>query len=111
MTHSDYGVSMVITSTSSMQQPCASNWINGVERVDGMLKESINPATYEVIGSYPDNGLAMAMEAVAAASAAFRQSVWAHDQALRAKVLDKLAAAFERNRNRLQQMLSLENGK
>ncbi len=102
---------MAITSTSSTPGTCASNWINGVERVDGMLKESINPATYEVIGSYPDNGLAMAMEAVSAASVAFQQSSWAHDQELRARVLEKLAVAFERNRERLQQMLSLENGK
>ncbi len=89
----------------------AFNWINGVQRAEGALKDSIDPATCQVIGRYPDNGLAAARSAVAAATQAFRKTPWAHDQALRARVLEQLARAFERNRARLQAILSLENGK
>ncbi|CAB3913513.1 aldehyde dehydrogenase family protein [Achromobacter anxifer] len=89
----------------------AFNWINGVQRAEGALKDSIDPATCQVIGRYPDNGLAAARSAVAAATQAFRKTPWAHDQSLRARVLEQLARAFERNRARLQAILSLENGK
>ncbi len=89
----------------------AFNWINGVQRAEGALKDSIDPATCQVIGRYPDTGLAAARSAVAAATQAFRKTPWAHDQALRARVLEQLARAFERNRARLQAILSLENGK
>lgn len=89
----------------------AFNWINGVRRSDGSVKESIDPATYEVIGHYPDNGLEAATSAVAAAVDAFRETMWAHDHELRARVLEQLAQAFERNRDKLLDILSLENGK
>lgn len=89
----------------------ACNWINGVQRAEGALKESIDPATHHVIGHYPDNGLAAAKAAVAAASQAFRETAWPHDHELRARVLEQLARAFERSRARLQEILSLENGK
>lgn len=89
----------------------AFNWINGVQRAEGALKDSIDPATCQVIGRYPDNGLAAARSAVAAATQAFRKTPRAHDQSLRARVLEQLARAFERNRARLQAILSLENGK
>jgi betaine-aldehyde dehydrogenase len=102
---------MAVTQTSLPRLPHASNWIGGAERSEGALEDSINPATYEVIGRYPDAGLAAAIEAVTAASVAFRQTPWAHDHALRARVLEQLAVAFERNRERLLHMLSLENGK
>ena len=89
----------------------AANWINGIPRFDGVPKESIDPATYQVIGSYPDNGRAAAMAAVSAASQAFQRTLWAHDHELRARVLEEMAQAFERNRDRLLEILSLENGK
>jgi len=89
----------------------AYNWIGGVQRSEGPLKESLDPATYNVIGHYPDNGLTAARSAVAAAARAFRATPWAHDHELRARVLEQLARAFERNRQRLLEILSLENGK
>jgi len=89
----------------------AANWIDGQRVATGPQRESIDPATYAVIGSYPDNGLASARVAVAAASRAFRETAWASDHELRAKVLGQLAAAFERNRGRLLEVLMLENGK
>lgn len=89
----------------------ASNWIAG--RIDevGTSRESIDPATYAVIGTYPDNGLAAAKAAVAAASTAFRDTQWAVDHELRARVLEQMAQAFVRNRQRLLDVLMLENGK
>lgn len=89
----------------------AFNWINGIRSTEGVLKPSIDPATYKTIGHYPDNGLDAAKNAVAAAKNAFHHTLWAHDKALRSKVLKQLAAAFERNRDKLLEILSLENGK
>ena len=89
----------------------AYNWIGGVQRSEGPMSESIDPATYNVIGHYPDNGLLAARSAVAAAAQAFHATPWAHDHELRARVLEQLAQAFERNRDRLVDILSLENGK
>jgi acyl-CoA reductase-like NAD-dependent aldehyde dehydrogenase len=89
----------------------ASNWIDGARVALGAAHDSIDPATYAVIGSYPDSGLQSAQAAVAAASRAFNETSWARDHELRAKVLEQLAAAFERNRDRLLAVLMLENGK
>lgn len=89
----------------------AYNWVGGVQRSEGPMNESIDPATYNVIGHYPDNGLLAARSAVAAAALAFRTTPWAHDHELRARVLEQMARAFERNRDRLLDILSLENGK
>ncbi|WP_313319967.1 aldehyde dehydrogenase family protein [Stenotrophomonas sp.] len=89
----------------------AANWINGVPRFDGPLRDSINPATYEVIGNYPDDGLNAAISSVVAANRAFVHSQWAHDHELRARVLEQMAAAFERNYEALLDVLSQENGK
>lgn len=89
----------------------AFNWIDGQRLTQGARRESIDPATYQVIGHYPDDGLAAAKQAVAAAKNAFQASAWAHDNELRALVLEQLAQAFERNRDRLIHTLSLENGK
>lgn len=89
----------------------AANWIGGRRIREGVERDAIDPATYTVIGRYRDNGLAAARSAVEAAKRAFEETPWAHDAALRAKVLEQLASAFERNRDRLLDMLSLENGK
>ena len=89
----------------------ASNWINGQRVTQGARKESIDPATYNVIGTYPDDGLNAAKQAVIAAKKAFRETQWAHDNELRSIVLEQLAQAFERNRDRLIEVLALENGK
>lgn len=89
----------------------AKNWINGAFVSSASLSISINPATYERIGDYPDDGGAAAGSAIDAASRAFRGTAWAHDIEMRAKVLDQMALAIERNRDPLIDILSLENGK
>ncbi|ATD67777.1 aldehyde dehydrogenase [Luteimonas chenhongjianii] len=89
----------------------ANNWIDGSFVSSSKRSNSINPATYESIGDYADEGGAAAAAAIKAASGAFRGTGWAHDTELRARVLDQMAAAIEGNRDRLIDILSLENGK
>ncbi len=87
------------------------NWIDGTWVGAPDIRQSINPATYEVIGEYADGGLAAAPQAVEAATRAFRETSWAVDHGLRARVLGQLAEAFERNRDALLDLLATENGK
>jgi len=89
----------------------AKNWIGGEFVSSTKRSASINPATYDTIGDYADDGRAAAAAAIAAAGRAFRRSGWADDAELRAKVLDQMAAAIERNSERLIDILMLENGK
>jgi acyl-CoA reductase-like NAD-dependent aldehyde dehydrogenase len=94
-----------------MSKPHALNWIGGVF-VDSPIKGvSINPATYEEIGTYADGGLDAATAGIAAAKAAFQDSDWPRDKALRARVILALADAFEQNAQALINSLALENGK
>ena len=89
----------------------ASNWIDGPFVASSKRGRSIDPATYETIGDYPDDGGAAAQSAIEAAKRAFRGTAWRDDAELRARVLDQMASAIERNRERLIDILSLENGK
>ncbi|XXE08930.1 aldehyde dehydrogenase family protein [Pseudomonas sp. Z1-29] len=89
----------------------ALNWVDGEWVGSETIRESINPATYEVIGSYAEGGVETATAAIVAAKRAMRETNWAHDRKLRARVLDKLADAFERNRDELIKILYTENGK
>src|SRR6202166_1762016 len=75
------------------------------------VRPSIDPATYAVIGEYADGGLKAAHKAVEAAKRAFRETAWALDHELRARVLGQIADAFERNRNARLDLLATENGK
>lgn len=87
------------------------NWISGAFVTSSKRGRSIDPATYEAIGEYPDDGGAAARSAIEAAKCAFRQTAWRDDAELRARALDQMASAIERNRERLIDILSLENGK
>ena len=89
----------------------ALNWIDGAWVAASDVRQSINPATYEVIGEYADGGLKAAHKSVEAAKRAFRETTWAVDHELRARVLGQIADAFERNRNALLDLLATENGK
>lgn len=95
----------------NQNQHVALNWIDGEWIGSDTIVESINPATYEVIGTYADGNEDTAKAAIAAATRAMRESDWVHDRKLRARVLDKLADAFERNRDELIKILYTENGK
>lgn len=94
-----------------MNNTAALNWIDGKWMDSANHQDSINPATYEVIGSYADGGLPAATAAIASAKKAFETSPWKEDRILRAKVLNQLADAFERHTDALVEILSAENGK
>jgi betaine-aldehyde dehydrogenase len=89
----------------------ALNWIDSAWVAASDVRQSINPATYEVIGEYADGGLEAAHKTVEAAKRAFRETTWAVDHEVRARVLGRIADAFERNRNALLDLLATENGK
>ena len=89
----------------------AQHWIDGRWRDSAKHKDSINPATGEVIGRYAVAGEDEAREAVAAALRTFRETNWKNDRALRARVLNEMAARFEAHSAELIQLVSLEIGK
>ncbi|MCU1717486.1 aldehyde dehydrogenase family protein [Pseudomonas sp. 5P_3.1_Bac2] len=94
-----------------MSDKPALNWIDGQWVDSGNYRDSIDPATYKVIGRYAEGGLKEAELGIAAAKRAFTQTSWKDDRILRAQVLLELADAFERNSAQLIDTLSLENGK
>lgn len=94
-----------------MTQRLARNWIDGAFVAASTSGVSIDPATSETIGEYADDGGAAAAAAIAAAKQAFQQTGWRSDAEGRAKVLDQMAASIGRHRDRLINILSLENGK
>lgn len=89
----------------------AKNWING-EWVDSHQQiQSINPATYEVIGQYANATVEQVEAAIWAAKTALKKTDWKRDRRLRAKVLNEMADAFERHADELIEILATENGK
>jgi acyl-CoA reductase-like NAD-dependent aldehyde dehydrogenase len=81
-------------------------WLDSVEH-----RESINPATGEVIGSYAYGGRKEAELAVNAALGAFRETDWKDDRSLRARVLNGMSTRFEAHAEHLAQLLATEVGK
>ncbi len=94
-----------------MSNKLALNWIDSVWTDSDTHNNSINPATYEVIGKYAEVTYDQVGQAIAAAKRALKESVWKNDRALRSKVLNELADAFEQYQNDLVEILSTENGK
>ncbi len=89
----------------------AQHWIDGCWRDSAEHKDSINPATGEVIGRYALAGEDEAREAAAAALRTFRETNWKNDRTLRSRVLHEMAERFEARAADLIQLLSIENGK
>jgi betaine-aldehyde dehydrogenase len=89
----------------------AMHWIGGQWLDSGEHRESINPATNEVIGSYAMGGRKEAEMAVKAALRAFRETDWKDNRSLRARVLNAMAARFEARAEQLTQLLATEVGK
>ncbi|MFC7518527.1 aldehyde dehydrogenase family protein [Herbaspirillum sp. GCM10030257] len=91
--------------------PLARHWIDGAWRDSTEHRESVDPATGEIIGLYAFGAEYEARDAVAAAKRAFHSSQWRHDRALRIRVLQALADRFEERAGELAALLSRENGK
>lgn len=87
------------------------HWIGGQWLNSGEHRESINPATGEVIGSYAKGGRKEAELAVNAALRAFRETDWNDNRSLRARVLNAMAARFDARSEHLAQLLATEVGK
>jgi len=85
--------------------------VDGRWLTEGAARESTNPATDEVLGTFIDGGLNVARAAVDAAVRAFTKGRWRTDRELRASVLWDLADAVEANLDRLATAITLENGK
>lgn len=87
------------------------HYINGEWTAEGTLRESVNPATDEVLGEFYDADASVAAAAIDAAVTAFATTEWRRNRELRAAVLWDLATALETNLDRLALAISLENGK
>lgn len=98
-------------SSAESKLPQARHWINGRWRDSVLHENSINPATGEIIGQYAVGHETETSEAVSAARRAFINSEWRTNRELRARVLHQLAGRFEVHAEKLQALLSLENGK
>ena len=72
----------------------ARSWIDGAWVDSEDVRNSINPATYDIIGTYANGGAKSAEAGIRAAKRAFRETPWPRDRMLRAKVLNQLADAF-----------------
>ncbi|WP_326565794.1 aldehyde dehydrogenase family protein [Amycolatopsis rhabdoformis] len=88
----------------------ARHFIDGRRTAGGPVRESLNPATGAVLGTFADGGAAEADAALTAATRAFA-SGWAHDRELRARVLFEIADELERRRDEVVLALARENGK
>jgi betaine-aldehyde dehydrogenase len=89
----------------------AMHWIDGAWADSDEHRDSVNPATGEVIGSYAMGGPKEAQTAIEAAKRAFADPAWRTDRALRARVLNRMADRFEERTDDLVELLGLENGK
>lgn len=85
--------------------------IGGVWRSIGPIRESLNPATDQLLGQYHDGGHEAAVESIAAADQAYRSTSWRSDRAARARALWDLSLALEKNLDKIALAITLENGK
>jgi len=89
----------------------ARHWIDGQWSDSGEHRDSVNPATGEVIGSYAMADVKEAQAAIEAARRAFADPAWRTDRLLRARVLNRMADRFEERTDDLVELLGRENGK
>lgn len=99
-----------MTSTNKTIQH-ARHWINGEWVDSGIKKESINPSTGEVIGSYVEGGKTEAEMAIKAAHDTFTNTDWRTNRELRFNVLQEMVQAFDARQDELATILATENGK
>jgi betaine-aldehyde dehydrogenase len=87
------------------------HWIDGEWLESGQPGDSIDPATSEVIGRHFVAGPEEALKAINAARRCFLEESWRRDRNLRARVLNRLADAFQAHTGELVDLLERENGK
>jgi betaine-aldehyde dehydrogenase len=93
------------------EKKIALHWING-EWVDaGDHRDSVDPATMQIIGTYSSGGVETANQAIQVAKEAFRKTSWKSDRLARARVLNSMADAFERHAEHIVAAVSAEVGK
>lgn len=89
----------------------AQHWIAGAWLAEGPRRESVDPASGEVIGYFHDAPVQTMQKAIDAASQAFEHSAWRSDAHLRAAALSHLADTFEAHLGQIVDSLCAENGK
>ncbi len=94
-----------------MSERRSKHWIGGEWLSTGSERQSINPATGDVIGVYHDGGAPVAQAAIDAAALAFRRGTWATDPMQRSAALSHLADAYAARLDDVVDTLCLENGK
>jgi betaine-aldehyde dehydrogenase len=97
----------MIKSASSV----AMHWIDGRWVDSDEHRDSVNPATGEVIGSFAMGSPKEAQAAIEAAKRAFADPEWRTNRLLRARVLNRMADRFEERTDDLVELLGRENGK
>src|SRR5580704_2286235 len=95
------------------EQPSTSvrHWIDGEWVGSARTRDSIDPATGQVIGTYADADQTTGQAAIDAASRAFTGTPWRLDPMLRATALSHLADAYEARMGEVVATLCQENGK
>jgi betaine-aldehyde dehydrogenase len=96
---------------STIARSVAKHWIDGQWVDSDEHRDSIDPATGEVIGSFSMGGPKEAEAAIQAARRAFAEPGWRTDRLLRARVLNRMADRFEERTDELVELLGRENGK
>jgi betaine-aldehyde dehydrogenase len=96
---------------SRSETSVAKQWIDGQWTDSEEHRDSVNPATGEIIGSYAMAGPKEAQAAIEAAKRAFADPQWRTNRLLRARVLNRMADRFEERAEDLVVLLGLENGK
>ncbi|MGP4788704.1 aldehyde dehydrogenase family protein [Psychrobacter sp. 1Y11] len=89
----------------------AKQYINGEWIDSGDKKDTINPSTGDVLGSYVEGGKTEMQDAIKAAKDTFKNTDWKTNRDLRYRVLTKMADAFEARQDELATMIAKENGK
>jgi acyl-CoA reductase-like NAD-dependent aldehyde dehydrogenase len=89
----------------------ARNWIDGAWTDEAEHRDSVDPATGQVIGTYAVGSGDSTTRAIAVASRAFQDPSWTQDRLRRSRVLNRMADVFERRASELVDLLALENGK
>ena len=89
----------------------ARHWVDGEWLARGELRDSVDPATGEVVGRFHDAPVSVAESAIAAARAAFEREGWRNDGYARATALAHLADAYQARLPEVVDTLCRENGK